>query len=554
MHPWLSSRLDRRSSWTNTLIAVVMFALLGILIFHVFDGASMFFGNSRPRIQTVASIGLSGLGSLLLLFLFGPPRLPDAGKFSVPVLLLITIAICAVIAFYSFASYAWSGDEYAYLFEADTFKALRLWNTPPPLGGHETTSYIWIKDGKWVAQYPPGWPLILALFGGSFPTGRLANGVCTAIAAYAIFDLVRLRANREAAWVAVMLFALSPFALFNGGSLFSHSSAAALSALAMLLSFKAKQSQRLWPLIALGMCIGFLGLTRNVAAFAVVIAVAIDQYRAGQLLRRVIFIGIGGAPFLAALLAYQHAITGHATMPVYWYAGRTLDHLYFDWASIKQAPRLTFLKLSELCLFTGPLILAAWLAAVWKLAKTRNFAAADLIMPLGILIFVFYPLDPYYRAGPRYYFDFWPLAVVSMGAALPRFSADWRKLYAGALAVSVVYAVTITAFMVVELHTIIQSRFDMYEIVKTMGLKNAVVCDSEPISSEGVFARQEYWATARNGIEIGDPAKAAGKEVIFVNCLDLDRAALKAAYPHRSIWNYQAGQEKQAGRLQLLQH
>jgi hypothetical protein len=522
------------------------------VFFHVFDGATIFFGNSRPRLQSFMTLSLSALGLIMVLALFGPPRLPAVGKFSVPVLLVLTVAICAVIGFFSFASYAWSGDEYAYLFQADTFKALRLWNSPPPLGMGETTTYVWIKDGKWVAQYPPGWPLILALFGGSFPTGRLAGGFCVAVAAYAVYELVKARANREAAWLALLFFALTPFTVFNGGSLFSHSAAAALSALTMLLSHKARDSQQLWLLVALGACIGMLGFTRNVAAVAVVIAVAIDQCRASKLFTRAICIGVGGAPFLAALLAYQYAITGHPTMPVYWYAGRTVDHLYFDWPSIKEGLRHTALSQTELILFTSPVIFLLWFSAIWKLVKTKSFAASDIILPLGILIFVFYPLHPGHRAGPRYYFDFWPLAVVTICAALPRFSAMGRNMYAGALAASIVYAGTITVFLTFELRTIIQSRFDIYEIAKSSGLKNAVVCESQNDESGSVFAKLDSFAVARNGVDIGAPEKAAQKDVIYVNCRATPLETIQAAYPARTIWAYQRGAGKQPGKLQPI--
>jgi hypothetical protein len=55
-----------------------------------------------------------------------------------------------------------SADEYAFLFEANSFLAGRLWNPLPPL--HEFFSFLHISevDGKWVALYPPGWPILLA--------------------------------------------------------------------------------------------------------------------------------------------------------------------------------------------------------------------------------------------------------------------------------------------------------------------------------------------------------------------------------------------------------
>jgi hypothetical protein len=67
-----------------------------------------------------------------------------------------------------------SGDEYEFLFEAETFLARRLWNPLPPF--HELFTVSALVDGKWMALYPPGWPLLLA--GAKFfhlPTGWFAH-------------------------------------------------------------------------------------------------------------------------------------------------------------------------------------------------------------------------------------------------------------------------------------------------------------------------------------------------------------------------------------------
>lgn len=552
MHPWFSSRLERHPSHKNTAIAIILFAIISVVVFHVFRGASIYFGRTRPVLQSVETILLLVMGLAIVLFLVGPPRLPKQQKFSLSALLMLAVALSASIGFYSFANYAWSGDEYAYLFGADTLKELRLWNTPPPLGGAETTSYIWIKDGKWVGQYPPGWPIILAMFGGSFPTGRFANGVCTAIAAYSVFELVKVRANRDAAWIAALFFVLSPFTLFNGGSLFAHSSAAAMCGLTMLVSFKAKNSQKIALLLALGACIGMLGIIRNVAAFAIIIAVAIEQFRSENLIRRIVLIGMGGVPFLVGLLVYQYEITGDPTMPVYWYAGRTVDHLYFDWPSIQLGLRRILLNQGELMLFTSPVILPLWLAALWKLFKNKALSASDIILPLGMIIFIFYPLYPGHRVGPRYYFDFWPLAVVTLGTALPSFSAGWRNLYSGAIAISIIYGGVVTAFLAVELREIILSRYDIYEVAKTNKMSNSVVCAVEIYDSDDVYAKQEYFAVARNGLDMADSKKASEKDVIFVNCREIKYADIKAVYPDRTIWQYKAGAGKYSGTMHLM--
>ena len=554
MPTWPGLRIERPASYWNTLALIIAFIILGSIYFNLLHGDAVFLGSHyKPRIDSFAIIMLSALCMVFAILFVGAPRFPEQKQYSLSVLLMLTMACCAVIGLYSFTNHAWCADEYAYLFEADTFKALRLWNAPPPLGDAQSTYYIWVKDGKWVAQYPPGWPLILALFGGSFPTGRLANGACTIIAAYAVYELVKARANREAAWLAVLFFVISPFVLFHGGSLFSHTSAAALAAVTMLVSHKVTQSPRASLLIALGVCIGMLGITRNVAALAVIVAVAVEQARGGRLVSKAILIILGGAPFLIGLLTYQYAITGHPTMPVYWYAGRTVDHLYFDLPSILIGLRHTAVHHAELALFTSPLIHVIWLAALWKIITNKRFVGADLIVPIGVLIFVFYPLHPGFRIGPRYYLDFWPLAVVTIGSAIPLFHGVWHLLYRKALALSIIYAGIMSVFLVFALRDITQSKFDMYEQVKVDGLTNAVVCVDTRPDREDVYAKMEGYNAARNGIELGDPKKAALLDVIYVSCDKTTMSEVKAAYPQRTLWEYKSTSSRQPGILQPMQ-
>jgi hypothetical protein len=554
MPNWLALRAERPASYRNTIGLIIAFIILGVIYFNLLEGASVFLGShDKPRMDSSAIIGLSIFCTVFAIFFVGAPALPDQKRYSLSVLFILALVSCAVVGFYSFTNHAWCADEYAYLFEADTFRALRLWNSPPPLGDAQSTYYIWVKDAKWVAQYPPGWPLILALFGGSFPTGRLANGACTLVAAYAVYELVKARANREAAWVAVLFFLISPFVLFHGGSLFSHTSAAALAAMSMLVSYKVRQSPRVGLLIALGVCIGMLGLTRNVAAVAVVIAVIVEQIRGGRLAYKAALITLGGAPFLIGLLAYQYTITGHATMPVYWYAGRTVDHLYFDLPSILIGLRRALMNQAELILLTSPLVHIIWLAALWKIIRNKLFLGSDLIFIIGMLIFVCYPLHPGFRIGPRYYLDFWPLAVVTIGAAIPLFHGVWRTLYRKALVVSIIYAGIMSLFLVFALRDITQSKFEMYERVKADGMTNAVVCvDTHPIR-ENAYAKMENYNAARNGINLGDPKKAALLDVIYVDCSKTTVPDIRAAYPQRTLWEYKSVDPQQPGVLQPMQ-
>src|SRR4051812_47622802 len=74
---------------------------------------------------------------------------------------LLLFLIVALVVLRSFPN---SADEYGYLFAAETFLKGRLWNPapPPPLDLFLEVTHIFAIDGKWVSQYPPGWPVVLA--------------------------------------------------------------------------------------------------------------------------------------------------------------------------------------------------------------------------------------------------------------------------------------------------------------------------------------------------------------------------------------------------------
>jgi hypothetical protein len=110
-----------------------------------------------------------------------------------------------------------SADEYVFLFEADAFLAGRLWNPLPPL--HEFFLFLHISelDGKWVALYPYGWPLLLAgarLFDLPFWLVRPLAGIVLLLA---VFKLGQRHYGRLGGILALSLVAFSPFRIRAAG-------------------------------------------------------------------------------------------------------------------------------------------------------------------------------------------------------------------------------------------------------------------------------------------------------------------------------------------------
>ena len=227
--------------------------------------------------------------------------------------LLIGIGIAGgLAAVWVLRAFPNSADEYAYLFEAKTFLAGRLWNPLPPLHDLFAHSHIVFWHEKWVSVYPPGWPLLLAAVMGLRLPPWLAAPLCGGVLLFAVLKLGQKRDGTLGGLLAAALVAFSPFFLFNAGSYFSGISAAAVGLLFCWAALAFLKHPR-WPnAICAGLALGMLGLIRNqnVVLFGLPFAVQFLLQARRRHYRLTPGIILAGLPFLAALLLYNHAVFG----------------------------------------------------------------------------------------------------------------------------------------------------------------------------------------------------------------------------------------------------
>jgi hypothetical protein len=501
----------------------------------------VYWGLNRPPVQCVATVLINASICIAAYFICGPMRNPQDSRVAFFSLGAAVLAACLIFGDVALAGFLHSADEYAYLFEAQTFQQGRLWNPPPPLGQAQTTSYIWVVGSKWVAQYAPGWPGFLALIGLISPSYILAPALLLVVTMFGIVALVRERAGRQEALLAALLFALTPFAVFNGGSLYSHTMAACIGVLVMLASRAAVEQRSLRFALVVGGLIGLLSITRNASAVVIACAVVLDQFRKPGWFSRFILIGLGGLPFVAGLLWFQYTITGNALMPVYWFAGRKVDHLYFDLGSIEFGVATALKNFMEITLYTNPVFVTAWAIAVATLWQQKRLTAADLIYPFGIILFLFYPLAAGDRFGPRYNFDFWPTAVATIGAAVPAVAHRAREVYRQALLTATMSGASVTIVLGFYWHAVTMDTFDAMRVIETARLHNAVVC------LKGVSGKEKQlnpYNFPRNGIR-------SDGEVIKLRCEATSPMEIHAAYPGRTVWTYVREADQPTGHLVL---
>jgi hypothetical protein len=326
------------------------------------------------------------------------------------VILLASIG-CVMVGWLGGVSWPNSGDEYSYLFLADTFRAGRLWDPPPPDPELFQAFHVLVKDGRTFSPYPPAWSAFLMPL-RAFNVAWLENPLLTAVLGAllaAVYRRLGVCASMRASALAVVL--LTPFALFLGGSLFPQTMAAALVTAIVWAQLADEAQPRAWRKLSIGALFGVLLLTRYE-----VFAITALLYAVDRLVRRRfagivdgLIVTIGLLPFVLGLLAYDAAITGNP-----W-------QLTSTWASSLAASAATYSPLVRNLYWLGglaefgglPVLLMAAIALVAKL-RQHNCRFYDLLLPAALLFYSFVQFTGGHQYGPRYWFWVWPLGTLTI--------------------------------------------------------------------------------------------------------------------------------------------
>jgi Dolichyl-phosphate-mannose-protein mannosyltransferase len=448
-----------------------------------------------------------------------------------------------------------SADEYAFLFEADTFLAGRLWNPLPPLSEFFTFLHITESGGKWAAVYPPGWPLLLAgvrLFDFRF---WLVCPLAGIVLLLAVFKLAQRQDGPLGGILALSLVALSPFFLFNAGSYFTEVPAAAAGALFCWMAADFLDNPQFSRGLFAGVALGMLGLIRifDPLVFGLPFLVAFLWRAKHRHYVAAPSIILGGLPFLAALLLFYGVTTGSPLpriasdeAPLIKFGLFPVDgdgHAHTPLDQLRIAARL----LGELAVFTSPLLLPGYLAAfTWK-AVQRRLSFLDFIFPVTVAVFLLIPFDGGNRYGPRYYFEAFPFLVLTIVSALVPVLQNRARPRAAASAVFLIFThpvwcIAASIFLGWIFRGIIDERMDLYDQARAQGLHNAVVVIRSGTGRLRGFKPQDL---TRNGLAIDG-------DVIYA--LDIpDRIGdLRGLFPHRRFYIYARDPDSPVGALSPL--
>ena len=379
---------------------------------------------------------------------------------------------CLLAGWLGGVSWPNSGDESAYIYQADTFAAGRLWNPPPADPVLFQQFHLLVKDGLMLSAYPPGWAAILVPF-SLFGMTWLTNPLLTVALGVALDGACRQLELSEAIRKPVLaLVLLTPFTLFLGGSLFPQTLACALVASVVWAQLADETCPRSWRKLLIGALFGALLLSRP-DVFAVVVPVyAIDRLWARRLRAIVdgVWVVAGLLPFVICLGAYNAAITGNALQLTSSWGGPSLLSLQSDGVGHTELARSlsrNVFFLGSLAQFGGlPVAVLGLLALALKL-RQRRCRFYDFLMPAAVIFYGFIPFTGGHQYGPRYWFWAWPFAALTVATAMVDASGQLHLLgrtvpFDRFAAATLVFAVGAFSVLLVTTHAYIQTRREVY--------------------------------------------------------------------------------------------
>ena len=341
---------------------------------------------------------------------------PLAIVMAAPLLSAAIIRLC-------FAAFPNSGDEYVFLFQSWTFLDGRLSNPPPPDGMLFGFMYIIDQGGRWVGQYLPGWPAALAAVQAAGLPAWCATPISGAVLLAALAgSLARAGATPGVRIALLFAYACSGFFLLNAATYYSHcfSAAAVMGTIYCLL--RAERGSLSWWSGA-GLCAGIAGMCRIDSGLLAAVAAA-GAWAAQGFRPRALLAGLAGlAPPLAALFAYDAAITGDPFMiPTLWAGNLRLDAGGIGGIETgvphPRIPIQTLWRLGELADTGSLLIPALYVFALIQRVKQRQIRFYDLVPPVNLVLFMIFPDMGGFQMGPRYWFDGFAAMHLTVGSVL----------------------------------------------------------------------------------------------------------------------------------------
>ena len=523
--------------------AVSVRPALTLLLFAFFVGLAfwLIFQASLPRYWELAlSLIAAPAGWALLRFgsidLVDQILAPFVNSTLRTRLFLLATLLCALllIARIVLDAFPNSGDEYAYILQAQIYAQGRLWADEPPIAQAFSLVQFLAKDGIWISMYQPGWAMLLAPEAWLGIPLWIVNPILAIALISAFFILSRREVSIQASWAATIALATSAFFVLNAASYFSHIATALWGVLFAIFALRYLETGDGRMAAIAGAFVGLLGITRVFNAAILIcpfsIALALTQHRRAGLF----WFGLGGAPFLGLYFAFYYAVTGDPLM--------TLPEWYDNSGEPVGAPTLISLqylvvRFVHLVTWTSPLLALGFVAAFVSLARRGRLSFVDWIAPATVIAYAFYGGHGGNQYGPRYYFEAFPFAILTIARAFDGtlFAKDGMPRSALVASALIAHLAFQLGHLIPRLqleHDVIVEREDLYRKVAAAKLSNAVVLIK---SGTGKIQPMIARDLARNGMRIGEAA------VVYAHDLGEQNQKTRALFPDRQFYQYEQG-------------
>lgn len=392
-----------------------------------------------------------------------------------------------------------SGDEYNYVYQADTFAAGRLWNAPLPPAEVFTTNYI-VQDGtRTFSSFPFGWPLVLALAQRAGIPLFLVNPILGAATIALVWRLGARLYSGPVGVIAAALVALSPFVLFNAASYFSHTFCGAVLLAAAVVASR-DDRRTAWVPLLVGVLVGWAVVARYLTGVVCAVPIVLWLLRPGvSVVRTAALLALGGLPWILALAFYNQAMTGDplelTTTPL------TVSLWFRDGWLLRSADILSTHLLRHLS-WTPPIVVFGYVFYLRAAPPALRRGALDWMFVLLVAVLYFYVERGGNQYGPRFHYEVFLFAAVFVTANVFRRPtlaaapvADRRAFALFAASVAVL-PVSMAVHAVIERRVVVE-RTDPYRQVAALGLTNAVVLITDRVGTVRSMGAPDL---TRNGI------------------------------------------------------
>ena len=457
----------------------------------------------------------------------------DASRALLIALLAGYVVLLVFIGGYSTQFAPGSADEFAYLYQAETFLAGRVSN---PVIADPDTFRMWPwcmyeNAGRISSHYPPGWPATLASFMFFGVPGELVNLLLSLLVIGLFYSFASRFYDRKIVLLSCFVLASSPFFIFNALSTFSHVSVLVFFLCFLLFLHSENIGKRWYYAVFAGVFLGACFVTRYFTAvclgalplawiFLARKEVPLTEGKEGFRARyKILFqIALGFLVVFSLNAFYNSSVTGNPFLePLshkfgggepFSVLGSELSYL---WGRVLE-PREWFQPIHrEFFIWLTPLALFLYVTRLFQVRVLESVQYIEFIFVVVLLghLFVF-PWYPGEQFGPRYFFEVYPFFLLSVCCLTLPDKIDvsrWVWLSRASLLTIVQTHLILNVFFAMDIRREIISKQRLDRAISALQIEEAVIVTGEgvePYSAETAIRA----GLLRNDIDFkNDPLK-----------------------------------------------